>query len=51
MAKTESAKMEKAGSAQELPADPLELARRFKKVVSEDFLRSYNAVKRLVVKH
>ena len=36
---------------EELPSDPIEFARRLKKLVSEDFINSYKSIKRVVVKH
>ena len=35
----------------DLPADPIEFARKLKKVVSEDFLRSYHTIRKAVIKH
>ncbi len=47
----ESKKAKSEQAEAELPADPIEFARRLKKVVSEDFLRSYHAIRKVVVKH
>lgn len=44
-------KVEGKPAAAELPADPIEFARKLKKVVSEDFLRSYHAIRKAVIKH
>ena len=51
MAKTKGATPETTKKQEALPSDPIEFARKLKKLVSEDFINSYRSIKKIVVKH